>query len=286
MRAAQTEGTKTMAMRHTASFLQTFHTAKTAAERTAASQTATPSDTIDTDPAAVAFVRGLAPRPVAGQIVEVSGWKVRVGSGLVTEKQAQYMISIANRPSVNDAMRASLRERLEQGFNRAAGSDFITRYKGIPTAAAETARAEAVAPGASTEESLRTTPAPGPKVTEDGIYVDPIKGRIFKAQFNKGQGSGARLYAKQLWIDLPAGYRSENLLELDLGGISRDEFGREWRYTPGAIHSLKAEWKLTAEQAEKFGALYGSCLRCGRDLTKESSIRNGMGSTCATKSGF
>lgn len=282
-----------MPIAHTARFLQTFHTAKTQKQRTEDSGSATPTDKIDKDPAALAFVKGQkltggrvqanAPRPAAGEIVEVQGWKVLTGSGLTTEPQAKFMIGIAtSREGVTEPMIESLKARLEQGMARSAASAFITKYKDLPRKVRVTASmAEATAPGAPTEAIKAST-----LVEEDGIYIDPIKGRIFKVQFNKAQGSGSRLYAKQLWIDIPAGYRSEGLLELDLSGIDRDEWSREWRYAPGLIRFIKPEWKLTEKQAEQYGTLYGSCIRCGRDLTKESSIRNAMGDKCAAASGF
>ena len=91
--------------------------------------------------------------------IEVSGWSVLTGPDLVSEKQAKWMISIANRPSITDAMRESLKTRLFQGFARAAASQFIDRYKDTPTAAAESAKIEAVAPGATEEEFRVAYPA-------------------------------------------------------------------------------------------------------------------------------
>jgi hypothetical protein len=265
---------------HTASFLQTFHSGQTTAARRAdAGAQGSEPKAAPADAEAVAFVTGrpaakfAQPVASAGTVVEIRGWKVLTGLGLVSEPQAKWMIDIASRPSITDAMRASLRVRLEQGFARDAASQFITKYKNTPTAAAE-----AINPGPGT--------TPATVVEADGIYVDPINGRIFKVQFNRGQGSGRHLYAKQLWIELPAGYRSEELLNLDLNGIDRDEVRRDWRYASGLIRQIKPEWKLSPEQAEAYGQLYGSCIRCGRDLTKESSIRQSMGDKCASKSGF
>lgn len=38
--------------------------------------------------------------------------------------------------------------------------------------------------------------------------------------------------------------------------------------------------KMTLEEAKKFGALYGFCVRCGRTLTDEESIAAGIGPKC------
>jgi hypothetical protein len=63
------------------------------------------------------------------------------------------------------------------------------------------------------------------------------------------------------------------------------EFQPTWQfqYAPGAIKELRPEHKLSLEQAKEFGALYGTCCCCGRTLTNEESIENGIGSICAGK---
>lgn len=52
-------------------------------------------------------------------------------------------------------------------------------------------------------------------------------------------------------------------------------------YAPGEIYRIKAEDKMTAEQATKFGKLYSVCCNCAKDLSREESIRRGYGPTCA-----
>lgn len=97
--------------------------------------------------------------------------------------------------------------------------------------------------------------APRVEVTE-GMYRTS-EGRIFKVQ-RAVHGSG-NLYAKEL-----------------LGS------GDSWRfeYAQGAVRKLKIEDKLTLEQAREFGALYGTCMVCGRTLTDEVSISHGIGPIC------
>jgi hypothetical protein len=100
-------------------------------------------------------------------------------------------------------------------------------------------------------------PVDGP-VTEDGMYLDP-DGTIWKVQRAIANGSG-NLYAKRL-----------------------DPADRSFVYTPGAIRRLRASWRMTLDQAKQYGSLYGFCVRCGRDLTDEYSIANGIGKVCAGK---
>jgi hypothetical protein len=104
--------------------------------------------------------------------------------------------------------------------------------------------------------------AADPEVTEDGMYQDPATETIFKVQIAK-QGSG-KLYAKKLVVEGEEG-----------------DYTASFEYAPGAIRKIRPEWKMTLEQAAKFGALYGVCCVCGRDLTDEGSIAAGIGPICA-----
>lgn len=110
-------------------------------------------------------------------------------------------------------------------------------------------------------DTVGTAAAPVQRVTEDGIYRTP-DGTIYKVQIAK-QGSG-QLYAKRLQITQNAGRTDTQFV-----------------YAQGAIHTLRANWRMTAEQAAEFGALYGICCACGRDLTDEQSIARGIGPVCA-----
>jgi hypothetical protein len=99
----------------------------------------------------------------------------------------------------------------------------------------------------------------GSAVTEDGMYRTP-DGTIYKVQIAK-QGSG-RLYAKKL-----------------------TETDGEWSFVfaGGAIQKLTPADKMTREQAQEFGRLYGVCCRCGADLTDEKSIAEGIGPVCGDR---
>jgi Family of unknown function (DUF6011) len=111
------------------------------------------------------------------------------------------------------------------------------------------------------------------RVTEDGMYRNPKNGDIFKVQ-KAVHGSG-NLYAKRLVIE------SEPVRGGD-GAILEPAVVR-FDYAPGQIFRLAPEWRMTLEEAKKFGALYGTCVRCGRTLTREDSIERMMGAVCAGK---
>jgi hypothetical protein len=103
-----------------------------------------------------------------------------------------------------------------------------------------------------------TRPAGLGQVTEDGMYRTP-DGTIWKVQ-RAVHGSG-QLYAKRLTVE-------------------PGQTGT-FTYEPGAIRRLRPENRMTLEDAKAFGKLYGVCCRCGRTLTDERSIADGIGPDCA-----
>jgi hypothetical protein len=109
-------------------------------------------------------------------------------------------------------------------------------------------------------------------VTE-GMYLTEDQ-RIFKVQ-RAVNGSG-NLYAKELVADEVHG-NVFGTVQQYANGKPRWKF----RYAKGAISQLRAEEKMTLEQAKEFGALYGTCMVCGRTLTDETSIAEGIGPICA-----
>lgn len=111
---------------------------------------------------------------------------------------------------------------------------------------------------------LRAT-RPATAAIEDGMYQ--LDGAIYKVQ-HAVHGSGQQ-YAKRLHISLGQGRNGGN----------RAEF----IYEPGAVRRLRPEHRMTIEQAQQFGALYGTCCQCGRTLTDEKSIEAGIGPICASK---
>jgi len=124
-----------------------------------------------------------------------------------------------------------------------------------------------------------------PKVTQDGMYIKP-DGRIFKVQWNRASGDGRRLYAKQLVVRVMDGGRVRQqmygLLDVLEGSVS-PLADMDFVFASGAILLLRPEERMSLEQAARFGKLYGRCVRCGRELTDETSIERAMGRVCAGK---
>lgn len=106
-----------------------------------------------------------------------------------------------------------------------------------------------------------------PKVTE-GMYRTP-EGEIYKVQVAV-HGSG-KLYAKRLMeLDEPREMKK---------GVRTHDF----EYVAGGLQKLTSEMKMTREEAQAWGRLYGTCCRCGMTLTDEQSIAAGIGPICGDK---
>jgi Family of unknown function (DUF6011) len=56
-------------------------------------------------------------------------------------------------------------------------------------------------------------------------------------------------------------------------------------YAPGVIRRLTVADRMSLEDAKAWGALYGTCCVCGRTLTDERSIAEGIGPVCGNRFG-
>lgn len=92
---------------------------------------------------------------------------------------------------------------------------------------------------------------------EVGMYR--VDGEIYKVQMSQGYyGSAGRLYAKHL-----------------------TEEG--FQYAPGAIRKIRANHRMTLEEAKEYGRITNTCCVCGRTLTNEKSMAEGIGPKCSGK---
>jgi hypothetical protein len=267
---------------HTARFLQVFHSANGAnyapearsdvdEERTAMNFLAGVDDSYtraqtqaDRAEVAVTGEREMqsyrAPRN-GETIVQVSGHPVKIGPAFVTEAQAKWIIDIATTRETPGPAEAVL-IRLEQGFARSAGSQFITSYKDLPkkskTISAE--MAEAIAPGASDEDiaaSLTEVPA--------GRYavVDPTDSVL---KFFKLDRPTAGKWAGYTFLKIQA---SDELFPV------RDRAKKSM---------IMAEIAKDVEAAARaYGQKLGRCYACGRTLTDATSRELGIGPDCRSK---
>jgi hypothetical protein len=109
---------------------------------------------------------------------------------------------------------------------------------------------------------------------EDGIY------KVGNAVFKVKHSQTGKQWAYELVLEEP-----------DCGGCANDEpcgAGCKWKAKfvyAGAPKKfgIKPEHKLTYEQAKEFGALYGTCIVCGKLLTNELSVMLGIGPVCGRR---
>jgi len=95
---------------------------------------------------------------------------------------------------------------------------------------------------------------------EIGFYL--LDGEVYKVR--AGKENPDRTYAMKLI--LPVG-----------GGKGR------FAYAPGAIRTLRAENRLTLDEACALGHATGVCMICGATLTDPASVTRGIGPVCASR---
>lgn len=259
---------------HTARFLGTFHSGRDYATDRANAQAALAEaleNGVDgrepqarpTEEEAVAFVTGRpSPKNEGSYTTEISGYKVRCGGGFVSEKQAKWIIDIAtNRVLPTGRTAESVLIRLEQGFAKFSGSQFITTYKDLPRATAE--MAEAIAPSAD-EKEIRQYAVAAPKTARphvaDGRYAVEHEGVLKFYRVKNGRKPGyvfLDVQASDDWHSIRNPRRIDEILAL----IAADELNA----------------------ARRYGIELGKCSRCGRTLTDETSRAYGIGPDCRSK---
>lgn len=57
----------------------------------------------------------------------------------------------------------------------------------------------------------------------------------------------------------------------------------KFQYVGAAKRFVKADQRLTLEEAQEYGKRTGRCLVCGRELTNEVSVAEGVGPVCARR---
>lgn len=250
---------------HTARFLQTFHSGIGSNGRNYRQEMGVEAE----EATATEFVSGgaaYAGQPSfansTGEFYYYKGYKIRTGTGLVTQNQADWIVDIAEtREGVTDEMVKSLSIRLEQGFARAAASAFITKYKDLPRKAVETTAAQINAghAGPGTDATIPVRDAQGVRAGRYAlVHADGIK--FYRVTEGKGRWAG------------------RTFIEAQASDDHHPIRNAEARQT---ILKAIAENPLEAEQ--RYGQELGCCSRCGRTLTDETSRAYGIGPDCRSK---
>lgn len=128
----------------------------------------------------------------------------------------------------------------------------------------------------------------GNRIIGKGIASDLINEliKLPSTKFGKTSASGPEL------PQITAGYYTlgESVYKVQKSPETGNHYAKvlvdgHWTYTQGAITKLKngSPKPLTLDEAKAYGKLYGLCIICGRTLTDEYSIANGIGPICAEK---
>jgi hypothetical protein len=241
---------------HTARFLQTFHSGIGSTGRNYRQEMGVETE----ERAALDFVSGQANLRGNQYMAEIAGHQVKLGEGLVSEKQAKWIIDIATTRETPGPAEAVL-IRLEQGFAKAAGSAFITNYKDLPRKArsASAAEIEAVAPCASDEEYAAAYPA-----VPEGRYAiqmqDQDKPHFYRIVHGRKPGV---IFVNEQASDETYPVRNRAAREAILAEISKN----------------------VDKAGMAYATLLGSCRACGRTLTDHHNpyFSIGLGPECGKK---
>lgn len=245
---------------HTARWLMTFHTAAAGLPAEIEEERAALEFTAAAQPAAE---RKTAYSGTASQTeIFIQGWRVKIGPGLVTEKQAKWIVSIAEtKANVTENMIKSLAARLEQGFARSAASEFITRYKDWPVKEYAPTASQAKAGHDVPQAEVATDKRDAAGVAE-GRYAVEEDGVLKFLRVTEGKAR----WAGRTFVEIQA---------------SDDRYAVR---NPARRNALLAAIAADPEAAAtRYGVELGHCYRCGRTLTDETSRALGIGPDCRSK---
>lgn len=172
------------------------------------------------------------------------------GASAPTQKQLDYLRILLDDRECSDRERSVWEDYLQNpttSQTKYGVSTAIERLKGYP--------------------KRQKQSAGGIQITQDGMYR--MDGAIFKVQVAV-HGSGG-LYAKRLVMGDP---------DWD---VADGKATAKFEYAPGAVTRLRPEHRMSLEEAKEFGKLYGVCCVCGRTLTDEQSIADGIGPVCGSR---
>ena len=118
-----------------------------------------------------------------------------------------------------------------------------------------------------------------------------LDGVIYKVQ-KAVHGSG-NLYAKRLSVKVsctghldfsdPSAFDAPWTFCPDATECPNKVVEASFEYAPGAVKKLNESTRMTLAEAKEWGALYNTCCACGRTLTDETSVENGIGPICAKR---
>lgn len=200
-------------------------------------------------------------RIISGKTGTNTGY--RASHNLATDKQISFLRSLVTQ--LEDApadypgntTRDLVAKVLDSGetVSKRQASELIEKLKGH----VETLRkikAEEIRFNRASQRTAAPADRPSVAPVTEGMYE--LDGIVYRAKMS---GAG-RLYAMRLVITDGEG---------------------SFEYAPGIINRIRPEHRMTLARASELSVRYHFCVRCARELTKKSSVAQGMGDVCASK---
>lgn len=111
-----------------------------------------------------------------------------------------------------------------------------------------------------------------PAVAADGAGVAVGLYHLDGKNYRVKESKRGRFYAEEVVTYTVTDYDGTN-----------SQIKTRFDYAAGMVYKLTADHKMTKEQAQAHGAYAGSCVACGRTLTKADSVDRMMGPRCHKK---
>jgi hypothetical protein len=175
-------------------------------------------------------------------------------SPLMTARQKDYLLGLINSRHMTDAERADALAQIERGLSVQQASAWITRCQSLPKA------------NSTFSQTLAGGDDPFPAV-EPGRYAVMIGGtlKFFRIKIGKTESR----WAGFIFIDAGRGG--------DMNGNLYWTPVKDFAYKRQILTLIATEPK---KAMARFGQEVGSCGRCGRTLTDETSRARGIGPDC------
>lgn len=184
------------------------------------------------------------------------------------------------------------------GRGRVADTATDKQMSYIGSMLAELESAPADFPGIASHNMLRAALVAGESFTkrQASVLIEKLKGdtAIVRAQ----RASAPKPVVRPVTPNVPVKPVTEGMYELD-GSVYRVKMsgaGRlyamllvitdgegSFEYAQGVIRRIRPEHRMSLERASELSVRYHFCVRCAKELTKKSSVAQGMGDTCASK---
>lgn len=206
-----------------------------------------------------------------------------------TEKQSKFVISLAQQRLTGDVLEQELADVERGRWGRRSISQEIQRLKAMPKLPAEFRDngRTFIPPGEDGAATLGGYHIKNPtETTGDGQTAVDLEAGMYRLD--------GVVYKVQLAVHGSGHPYAKSLVELNECAVCGDQYDDEhfsltehefkptfkFQYHAGAIRKLRPEHRMTLEEAKEFGKLYGTCCVCGRTLTNETSIEEGIGPVC------